>query len=41
MKHGELTIDEEIIEAINEADRIYIIAAGTSYHAGLSWKTVY
>lgn len=37
-EHGELTIDEEIINAINEADRIYIIAAGTSYHAGLAGK---
>ena len=36
--HGELTIDSEIIEAIGEADRIYIIAAGTSYHAGLVGK---
>ena len=36
--HGELTIDSEIIEAMGEADRIYIIAAGTSYHAGLVGK---
>ena len=36
--HGELTIDSEIIEAMSEADRIYIIAAGTSYHAGLVGK---
>ena len=35
---GELTIDEEIVQAVNEADRIYIIAAGTSYHAGLVGK---
>ncbi|WP_223703142.1 glutamine--fructose-6-phosphate transaminase (isomerizing) [Sutcliffiella deserti] len=33
--NGALTIDTEIIQAINEADRIYIVAAGTSYHAGL------
>ncbi|MEL3962810.1 glutamine--fructose-6-phosphate transaminase (isomerizing) [Lysinibacillus endophyticus] len=35
---GELTIDDNILEAIKEADRIYIIAAGTSYHAGLVGK---
>ena len=38
MTEGELTIDPEIIEASSEADRIYIIAAGTSYHAGLVGK---
>ncbi|MED3572798.1 glutamine--fructose-6-phosphate transaminase (isomerizing) [Cytobacillus praedii] len=36
--NGELTIDPEIIAAMNDADRIYIIAAGTSYHAGLVGK---
>lgn len=35
---GELTIDQEVIDAINEADRLYIIAAGTSYNAGLVGK---
>jgi glutamine---fructose-6-phosphate transaminase (isomerizing) len=34
----ELEIDEEIITAMNNSDRIYIIAAGTSYHAGLVGK---
>ncbi|WP_060209994.1 glutamine--fructose-6-phosphate transaminase (isomerizing) [Sporosarcina koreensis] len=34
----ELTSDPAIIQAINEADRLYIIAAGTSYHAGLIGK---
>ena len=29
---------QKIIEAVNESDRIYIIAAGTSYHAGLVGK---
>ncbi|MDN7246891.1 glutamine--fructose-6-phosphate transaminase (isomerizing) [Planococcus shenhongbingii] len=33
-----LTIQPEIIEALKEADRIHIIAAGTSYHAGLIGK---
>ncbi|WP_428910016.1 glutamine--fructose-6-phosphate transaminase (isomerizing) [Niallia sp. Krafla_26] len=36
--NGELTIDPEIVDAVNESDRIYIIAAGTSYHAGLVGK---
>jgi glutamine---fructose-6-phosphate transaminase (isomerizing) len=35
---GELTIDPEIINSMNESDRVYIIAAGTSYHAGLVGK---
>ncbi|CAM3612397.1 glutamine--fructose-6-phosphate transaminase (isomerizing) [Cytobacillus oceanisediminis] len=35
---GDLTIDQEIVDAMNDADRIYIIAAGTSYHAGLVGK---
>ncbi|AZU59995.1 glutamine--fructose-6-phosphate transaminase (isomerizing) [Neobacillus mesonae] len=37
-EQGELTIDGDIIDAVNKADRIYIIAAGTSYHAGLVGK---
>ncbi|WP_077210520.1 glutamine--fructose-6-phosphate transaminase (isomerizing) [Bacillus dakarensis] len=37
-EQGHLTIDEDIIDAMNDADRIYIIAAGTSYHAGLVGK---
>jgi glutamine---fructose-6-phosphate transaminase (isomerizing) len=37
-EQGELTIDRDIIDAVNAADRIYIIAAGTSYHAGLVGK---
>ena len=36
--NGELTIDDNILEALKEADRLYIIAAGTSYHAGLIGK---
>lgn len=35
---GGLTVDAEIVNAVNAADRIYIIAAGTSYHAGLVGK---
>ncbi|MGG1675603.1 glutamine--fructose-6-phosphate transaminase (isomerizing) [Neobacillus sp. NRS-1170] len=37
-EQGELTIDSDIIGAVNASDRIYIIAAGTSYHAGLVGK---
>ncbi len=37
-EQGALTIDPEIISAMNESDRVYIIAAGTSYHAGLVGK---
>ncbi|WP_010307802.1 glutamine--fructose-6-phosphate transaminase (isomerizing) [Kurthia senegalensis] len=35
---GELTIDPSIAQALSDADRLYIIAAGTSYHAGLVGK---
>ncbi len=35
---GELEIDPAVIEQINDTDRIYIVAAGTSYHAGLIGK---
>ena len=34
----DVEINEEILEALKEADRLYIIAAGTSYHAGLVGK---
>lgn len=39
--HREFVIDEKILQAIRESDRIYIIAAGTSYHAGLVGKTLF
>ncbi len=35
---GEMVIDENIINDINESDKVYIIACGTSYHAGLVGK---
>jgi glucosamine--fructose-6-phosphate aminotransferase (isomerizing) len=38
---GDLAIDPAIIDAINEADRLYIIACGTSYHAGLVGKQMF
>ncbi len=35
---GTVRLDDNIRQAMSEADRIYIIAAGTSYHAGLVGK---
>ncbi len=35
---GEIVVDENIIKAVRECDKIYIIACGTSYHAGLVGK---
>nr|WP_263314842.1 glutamine--fructose-6-phosphate transaminase (isomerizing) [Mammaliicoccus sp. Marseille-Q6498] len=35
---GELKIDKAIIDDVAQADRIYIVACGTSYHAGLVGK---
>lgn len=35
---GSLHIDEDIVAAMKESDRVYIVAAGTSYHAGLVGK---
>ena len=35
---GQVTVDAKIIKAVQEADRIYILAAGTSYHAGFASK---
>jgi len=37
-KKGELELAEDIREAMKEADRLHIIASGTSYHAGLVGK---
>lgn len=36
--NGELAIETDILNALNEADRLYIVACGTSYHAGLVGK---
>lgn len=38
---GEPQIDEDIVEALSKADRLYIFAAGTSYHAGLVGKALF
>lgn len=37
-ENNQVTVDPEIIKAVQEADRIYILAAGTSYHAGYASK---
>jgi glucosamine--fructose-6-phosphate aminotransferase (isomerizing) len=37
-ENDQLTIDSSILDALESADRLYIIAAGTSYHAGLIGK---
>ena len=36
----QINIDEKIINDINKSDRIYILAAGTSMHAGLIGKRI-
>ncbi|MBQ8391218.1 MAG: glutamine--fructose-6-phosphate transaminase (isomerizing) [Clostridia bacterium] len=36
---GNLVVDKDIIKDIKASDRIYIIACGTSYHAGLVGQT--
>lgn len=35
---GAIKVDPAIVQAVVEADRIYILAAGTSYHAGYAAK---
>ncbi len=35
---GQVVVDPAIIQAVQEADRIYILAAGTSYNAGFASK---
>lgn len=35
---GQVSVDADIVKAIQEADRLYILAAGTSYHAGYASK---
>ncbi|USP95726.1 glutamine--fructose-6-phosphate transaminase (isomerizing) [Bacillus vallismortis] len=37
-EHGKLSVPGDIAAAVAEADRIYIIGCGTSYHAGLVGK---
>ncbi|WP_335139326.1 glutamine--fructose-6-phosphate transaminase (isomerizing) [Lacticaseibacillus paracasei] len=33
--HGNIVLPEDLLKALQQADRLYIVAAGTSYHAGL------
>lgn len=37
---GQMTVDPAIVQAVQEADRIYILAAGTSYNAGYASKNM-
>lgn len=37
---GRMTVDPEIVQAVQKADRIYILAAGTSYNAGYASKNM-
>lgn len=37
---GDMNVDSDIIRSVQEADRLYILAAGTSYHAGFAAKTM-
>ncbi|HEN6314003.1 TPA: glutamine--fructose-6-phosphate transaminase (isomerizing) [Streptococcus agalactiae] len=37
---GDMNVDSDIIKSVQEADRLYILAAGTSYHAGFVAKTM-
>lgn len=38
---GEISIDEKILKDIKNCDKVYIIACGTSYHAGLVGKQLF
>ena len=40
-ENGEPLVDQKIVDAVANADRIYIFAAGTSYHAGLVGKDLF
>ena len=35
---GQVSVDADIVKAVQEANRLYILAAGTSYHAGYASK---
>ena len=37
-ENDKVSVDPAIIQAVQEADRLYILAAGTSYHAGFATK---
>ena len=35
---GNMVVEPDIVKTVQEADRIYILAAGTSYNAGFASK---
>lgn len=39
-KNDNVSVDPKIVDAVSQSDRIYILAAGTSYHAGLVGKDI-
>lgn len=39
--NGQPIVDKDIVDAMSKADRLYIFAAGTSYHAGLVGKDLF
>lgn len=38
---GSIKVDKKLMDAMDKADRLYIVAAGTSYHAGLVGKSLF
>lgn len=38
---GTMNIDPKLLDEMKKADRLYIVAAGTSYHAGLVGKNIF
>ena len=40
-ENGKPVVDEKIVNAVKDSDWIYILAAGTSYHAGLVGKNLF
>lgn len=39
-QHNQIIMDQKLLETVQHSDRIYIIACGTSYHAGLAGKPI-
>jgi len=38
---GTLNVEKDLLDEMNKADRLYIVAAGTSYHAGLVGRNIF
>lgn len=38
---GKLNVESALLDELKKADRLYIVAAGTSYHAGLVGKNIF